>query len=249
MALPNSRDTLKTYCLTKLGDPVIDVNVSNTQIETCIDEAIDIFQQYHSDGSILYYYPHKITSTDITNKYITIESSESIISITKIFQLSFGISTQNMFAADYQIALNDLYNLRSAIELKDYYLYQRHIALMADLLVSQTPIRFNRYQGILYLDLDWNKLTEDIYIVAECYKIFNPNDYVAIYGDEFIREYSTALIKKQWGQNMKKFSGIQLPGGVTLDGQTLYNEAIEDIEKLKTDLRDKWEYPPMFLEG
>ena len=57
-----------------------------------------------------------------------------------------------------------------------------------------------------------------------------------VWNDRTLKKYATALIKKQWGENMKKFGGIQMPGGVTLNGKEIYDEAVEEINKIEEDM-------------
>ena len=70
-----------------------------------------------------------------------------------------------------------------------------------------------------------------------------------VWNDRFLRKYTTALIKRQWGANLKKFAGIQMPGGVTLNGQVIYDEAIQEIEKMEEEIYMMGSLPSEILTG
>lgn len=251
MASPSSRQSLIDYCLRRLGAPVIEVNVDPDQIEDKVDDALQVYRDYHSDGTIRTYLRHLITSTDVTNGYITIDSS--INYVAKLFPIASGmVASRNFFDIKYQMALSDIASMYSYIGDLSYYDQMQQYLSTLDMLVSGTPqISFSRRQNRLYI---WGDFVDgDIragdYIVAEVYQIISPDAATAIYNDKFIKDYTTALIKQQWGMNLMKFEGMQLPGGVTLNGRQFYEDATTEIAELKDAMRLEAEMPIDFFVG
>lgn len=235
MAVPSTRTEFKEWCLRRLGKPVIEINVDDDQVEDRIDEALRYYWDYHFDGSEKTYYKHLVTSTDIANKYITLP--ENIIGAVRIFNIGDpSISSDDLFNIRYQIALNDLYTLTS-VSLVPYYMVMEHLALVQQLLVGQMPIRYNRHRNRLHVDTMWgDKIKEGDYILVEAYEVIDPDTWTDAWGDRWLGKYTTALIKRQWGSNMKKFGGMQLPGGIIMNGQQIYDEAEEEIKELERDM-------------
>lgn len=178
-----------------------------------------------------------------------IKIPENIIGVTGIFPIGDpSLSVNDIFNIRYQIALNDLYTLTS-VQLTPYYMAMEHLALIQQLLVGQQPVRFNRHTDKMYIDTDWGKLPTGRFILVECYRVIDPNEYRDAWGDRFLSRYCTALIKKQWGNNMKKFSGMQLPGGITMNGQQIYEEAAEEIAKLEAEMINSYSLPVLDMYG
>ncbi len=247
MANPASREQFKDWCLRELGFPVIEINVDDDQVEDRIDEAFQYFQQFHFDGVERWYTKHQLTSDDITNQYIPI--TDNIIGVTRIFPLAASNATVNMFDLRYQLRLHELYDFTSTSYV-NYVLTMQHIRTLDMLFSGEQPIRFNRHTNKLYLDWNWAQYaTAGEYLIIEGYIIIDPNEYTKVYDDRMLKKYATALIKKQWGNNMKKFGGMQLPGGITMNGQQVYEEAVAEIDKLEQLIRDTFEEPPQFLVG
>ena len=240
MAVPTSRPEFKEYCLRRLGKPVIDINVDGDQVDDRIDDALKYYWDYHFDGTDKTYYKHLVTSTDITNKYITIP--ENIIGVVNIFPIGQNLSTNNLFNIRYQIALNDLYDL-TATTLVPYYLAMQHIQFLEQMLVGMQPIRYNRHMNRLYVDMDWNKVNVGEYLVAEAYQIVDPDVYTDAWGDRWLQRYATALIKRQWGSNLTKFIGVQLPGGMQFNGQKIYDDAVNEIDELEHEMVTNYSLP------
>jgi hypothetical protein len=165
--------------------------------------------------------------------YVTIP--DNIIGVVNIFDIGDYIATNNIFNIRYQIALNDLYTLTYQ-SMVPYYMAFQQLQLLEQILVGKQPIRYNRLANRLYIDVNWGKLVPGQYLVVEAYEIIDPNVYTDIWGDRWIQNYATALIKRQWGSNLTKFSGIQLPGGVTFNGDKIYNDAQVEIEKLEDEM-------------
>jgi len=182
MALPTSRTEFKDYCLRKLGFPVIEINVEDMQVEDRVDEAFSYYWDYHFDGVERDFYKWSLTQDDIDNKYLTVP--DNIIGAVRIFDIGDALSTNNLFNIRYQIALNDLYDLTSFNQsLVTYFTNMQHIQFIEELLVGRQPIRFNRHTNRLYVDMDWDKLQAGEYVIAEVYKIVDPEIYNDVYKD------------------------------------------------------------------
>jgi hypothetical protein len=247
MAVPTTRAAFKEYCLRRLGKPVIEINVDEDQVEDRVDDALRYYWDYHFDGAEKVYYKHAVTSTDRTNKYITLP--ENIIGAVSIFSIADpSIRSDDLFNIRYQIALNDLYTLTS-VSMLPYYMVMENLALIAEMLVGKQPIRYNRHMNKLYVDMDWNTLTDGEFLLVEAYQIVDPTDYVDVWKDQWLMRYSTALIKRQWGANLSKFTGMTLPGGVQFNGQTLYNEAIQEIDMLEREMINSYSLPVLDMVG
>jgi hypothetical protein len=247
MAVPASREQFKEYCLRELGKPVIEINVDDDQVDDRVDQALSYYWDYHFDGSEKAYYKHQITSQNITDKFITLP--ENIIGAVNIFPIGDpSLSASDIFNIRYQIALNDLYTLTS-VSLVPYYMAMQHLATVSDVLVGRQPIRYSRHKNKLYIDMDWTKLDVGQYIIVEAYEIVDPTVYSDVWKDRWLAQYATQLIKRQWGTNLKKFIGMQLPGGVTFNGQQIYNEADEEIKRLEAEMISSYSMPVMDMIG
>lgn len=247
MANPSSRQELIDYCLRKLGHPVIEINVDEDQIEDRIDEAFSFYREFHYDAVELVYLKHQITSADISNQYLTLV--DAIVGVTKVFPFTNRTTGMNIFDIRYQILINDLYSLMST-DLIYYSMVRQHLELINQLLVGQRPIRFNRHMNRLFIDMSWTEdVKENDFLIVECYRILDPNTYTDVYNDRILKKYAAALIKRQWGMNLKKFSGVQLPGGVMLNGQVIYDEAEEEIKEIEDTVRSTYELPVDMFVG
>ena len=272
MAAPNSKATLKEYCLRSLGKPVIEINVDDDQVDDRIDEALQYFAEYHMDGVERVYLKHQITAAEktraVTNTTDTITDAvdnsvssswleqkgwlalnENIISVLQVFNISSAGHTGNMFDFQYQMRLNDLWDFTS-VDLTHYQQLQEHIDMIAHLTEGEVPIRFNVHLDRLYLDMDWeNQVADDDYIVIECYRKVNPNTYTDVYNDMYLKKYATALIKKQWGANLIKFNGVQMLGGVQMNGEIIYQQADEEIKLLEEQMLNGYGLPADMMMG
>ena len=303
MAKPNTRATFKEYCLRSLGKPVIDINVDEDQIEDRIDEAVQYFSQYHTDGVERMYLKYKVTADDIvrlrTNKSfnvvekgtyadnieletgtagdspgdllaedgkaIHLESSnlvstkyeenqnylvipDSVLSVINVFPLS-DRANLNMFDVRYQLRLNDLYDF-SSTSIVHYEMTMRHLDFLDHILVGEKPIRFNTLSNRLYIDMDWAEdIDADEYLIIECYRQLDPTQHTRMFDDIYLKRYATALIKRQWGQNLSKFNGTAMLGGVTLNGPELFSTAIQEQQKIEEEIRLSFEEPPHIMQG
>ena len=173
----------------------------------------------------------------------------NIIGVTKLFHFDGSNTiTNNMFSVKYQMFLNDIYYWGST-ELLSYAMVKTYLEDMDFLLTTQKQIRFNKRQDRLYLDIDWGSLNVNDYLVIDCYSTLDPNDYARVWNDSFIKPYLTALIKRQWGMNMMKFTGVKLPGGVELNGRQMYDDAQKDLEAIMEKMSNTYELPPLDMIG
>lgn len=249
MAIPITRDTLIEYCLRQLGAPVLEINIDDDQISDRVDEAFQWYQTFHSDAVTRIYRVHQITANDVTNKYITLP--DSMIYVYGIMPLS-SYANNGLFSADYQFRLNDFFALSHMLGgLISYELGRQHLSSLALLLTgSIQDIRFSRHQNILRIDVDWPaRLPEGSYVVIDGQSIVDPLTSAEVYNDRTLKLYLTALLKKQWGQNLIKFGGMTLPGGITINGQEIYKDATEEILKIETETRLVYETPADFYVG
>jgi hypothetical protein len=259
MAVPTTKATFKSYCLRALGFGVIDINVSDDQADDRIDEAIQYFSTYHYDGIEKMYLKYEVTqddvdrarSNDTTSATDTIDSTvtasfkegknyipmpSSIVSVLQIFPLDDS-STNNMFDIRYQLRLNDLYDF-SSTSIIQYEMTMQQLDHLSHILTGEVPIRFNEHQNRLYLDMDWeNTVQVGEHLIIECYRKVDPASYADMFNDIYLKRYATSLIKQQWGANLSKFGGVAMLGGVTMNGETIYSQAIEEIQRIEEQMR------------
>ena len=247
MAVPTTRAEFKEYCLRKLGKPVIEINVDDDQVEDRIDESIRYYWDYHFDGTEKVYYKHAITSTDKSNKYITLP--ENIIGAVRVFPIGDpSIRSDDMFNIRYQIALNDLYTL-TAYSMIPYYMAMQHLALISEFLVGQQPIRYSRHRDRLYVDTKWDNYNVGDFLLVEAYEVLDPDTFPEVWSDRWLQNYTTAKIKYQWGSNLTKFTGMQLPGGVQFNGEKIFNDAQAEIEKMEQEMIVSYSLPVTDMIG
>ena len=279
MSKPSTRQQLIDYCLRRLGAPVLEINVSDEQIDDLVDDAIQYFNERHFDGVEKMYLKYKITSDDVARGTAkgtsgvgivttTAESSivgsattfsfyensnyiqvpDSVIGIERIFKFDTSSISGGMFSIKYQLFLNDLYYFNS-VELLQYAMVKSYLEDIDFLLTTDKQVRFNKRQDRLYLDIDWSSQAADEFLVIECYRALDPASFTQIYNDSFVKKYLTALIKRQWGQNLIKFNGVKLPGGIELNGRQLYEDAERELEDIKQRMTSEYELPPLDLIG
>jgi hypothetical protein len=247
MAIIYSRQQFAEYCLRKLGAPVIEINVADEQVDDCIDEALQKFWEFHGDGAQKNFLTVTLTAQDIANRYITIP--ENIITIVKVLPLDTnGLSSVNL---EYQFFLTEIMNARRIMSdgISGYVITQQYLQTMNEFFNREKMIRWNRYSNRLLLDTDWSTLKVGDNIVIEAYAILNPDDFDEVWNDMWLKAYATALMKRQWGQNMLKYDGFQLPSGITLNGRQLFDDANAEIQKLEDDLQNIWQLPIDFMVG
>lgn len=241
MAVPTSRSEFKDYCLRKLGVPVIEVNISDEQIEDRIDEALQYFWDFHGEGSDKMYYKHVLTNTDIQNQYIILP--ENIMGAVRLYDPS-GIysSSDYMFDIRYQIAVNDLYTLTN-VSLVPYFTAMQHLSLIQELLIPDALIRYNKHKDQLHLDMNWNRVREGSILVVEAFEVIDPDVYTDVWSDRWLQRYCCALLQEQFGKHLTKHI-ITLPGGVQINGEFLYSEGKAAKEQLEEEMRTTYSLPP-----
>lgn len=250
MAVPTTRAEFIEYCKRRLGHPVVEINVDDFQVEDRIDDALRFWQEYHFDGTEKLFYSHEVQASDISQKYLLLESplNDSIIGISRMLSTT-GQST-NMFSVRYQMAFNDIatYSTRGVREMSNYWMRMSHLNMVQDLISGMSNLRFNRVTNKIYLDWDWSTdISAGDYIVFETYQ--KVGDVAELWANSFLKNYATALIKEQWGMNLSKFEGVQMPGGVTLNGRAILEDARAEIAQLKEQMSLSFELPVDFMVG
>lgn len=253
MASPASRSDLKDYCLRRLGFPVVDINVDEDQLEDRIDDALQVFREYHYDGTEDTYLAHQVTSGDISNNYIQL--SDNIIGVQRVFPVSAGSVSStnpqgfNIFDINYQIRLNDFYNLTSS-SYTYYVIAKSHLAMLDMVVTGEMPITYNKKVNQLKILASWSgRFVEGSYMVIHCSRVVDPASYSKVYNDLWMKNYCTALFREQWGMNLTKYGNYVLPGGIVIQGDKILSEALVEKEKLLAELRDTYEAPPQMLVG
>ena len=173
----------------------------------------------------------------------------AVLGINKIFRFDGSNTvTNNMFSVKYQLFLNDVYTF-SSTEILSYAMTKRYLEDLDFALGTEKHIRFNKRQDRLYLDFDWGAATKDDYLIIDCYRLIDPDDFTRVYNDSFLKKYLTALMKRQWGQNLIKFQGVKLPGGIELNGRQIYDDAEKDLEIIREQMSNTYELPPLDMIG
>mgnify|MGYP003625805098 FL=1 len=267
-----SRETLKQYCLRSLGKPVIEINVEDDQVEDRIDEALQYFAQYHYDGTERMYLKYQITADDKTRavanetlstvtdsadstvtavwregkNYIPMPSN--VMSVVQVFPFT-DKAALNLFDVRYQLRLNDLYDF-SSTSIVHYDMTLRHLDMLDHILTGERPIRYNAHKNRLYIDMDWNHdVDAGDYLIIECFRKLDGSSFTDVFDDIFLKKYLTQLIKRQWGANLIKFQGVAMLGGVALNGEQLYTQAQEELNKLEEQIQLAYELPPQYMVG
>ena len=243
-----SKTLLKDYCLRRLGHPVIEINVDEEQCDDRVSDALQYFAEYHFDGVEKVFLKHTITQDDIDNEYIAM--ADPVISVIRVLPIpNFNAFQTGFFNEEFQLRIQDL-NTFTGSSLINWQMSLQNWSMVDHLFTVTPTIHFNRKQNKVYLETNWaDKFSVGDILIIEAYRILDPSTYTEIYDDMFLKKYTAALIKRQWGENLKKFEGVQLPGGVTLNGKTIYDEAVEEINKIEEEMNMKWELPPTGLLG
>jgi len=234
MAIPTTRQEFTEFCLRKIGAPVIQINVSEEQVDDRIDEALSFFNDYHYNGSEHVYLKHQITQENIDNGYIEIPPGSLELGVVKIFNLSSSISSgTGIFNVSYQFVLNNLDSI-TGYTVQNYYMTMQHLQFLQEVLVGVPIIRYNRHVNKLHVDMDWGKLAIGDYIIVEGYDPVD-GDYADVWNDRWLQRYASALIREQWGLNLTKFNNMQLVGGVQFNGEQILSEARDERQKMEEE--------------
>ena len=252
MATPNTRQEFIDYCLRSLGAPVIEINVDDEQLEDRVDEGLQWFREHHPDGSRRHYLSFQLTQTIIDNGYLDLGTA-SISTVVRMFPINTVSQTTNFFDIKYQMMLNDVTDLNNyAGDIAYYEQMQQHLSLL-DMKLSGVPeITHDRQNNRVYFYLSDEKLSVGDYIVLEVYGIRTPNDnneYNSLWNHKFLKEYTTAIIKRQWVTNLLKFDGMTLPGGVQINGRSIFEDANNELEQIRTRFREEEDVGPIFFAG
>lgn len=249
MAVPNSRTTLIDYCLRALGAPVIEINVDDDQLSDRVDEALQFYQHYHADAIEKVFLKHEVTQTDIDNGYLTL--NPLVTEVIRVFPIRDTISSNNLFDIKYQMHLNDMFSLGYMGSLLEYSMAQEYLQTLDILIDSDSKfVQFDKHRNRLEIYMKWgDEVAVGNYLVVEAYRIIDPDTFTEVYNDYYLKKYLTALIKRQWGANLLKFEGMQMPGGVTFNGRQLFDDANEELQRLEEEVRLNWEEPVDFYTG
>ena len=279
MAQPSSRQGLIDYAKRQLGFPVLEINVADEQFSDLLDDAVQVYQERHYDGITRMYLKYKITQDDIdrgqarggdTTLGITtttatstvglsttfdleensnyIQMPPSVIGVNQIFKIRSDTVYDGLFNIRYQLFLNDLYAFGS-VDLLQYSMVQTYLEDISFLLNPDMRYRFNIRQDRLYIDTDFDVLNVNDFFVIDCFRILDPDDFTRVYNDPFLKRYFTALCKKQWGQNLIKFQGVQLPGGIQLNGRQIYDDGVRELDEIRAKMSSDYEMPPLDMIG
>lgn len=253
-----TREDFIDYCLRRLGHPVVEVNVEDQQLEDRVNDALQRFLEYSGEGSFRVYQTITIDQTMLDNQVIDLGTNfgnidaDRILSVLRVLPINSDSSSVNFFDVKYQMRLNDLWDLQTGVgDLAYYEQMQQYLSTIDLKLTGHPQIQFNRYGQSLNIwgDLADNRdLKVGDKIVVEAMVEINTTN-TRIYDNIFLKQYATALIKYQWGQNLIKFEGMQLPGGVTLNGQRIKDEARQEIEIAEQKLYNEYDIPPDFFVG
>ena len=278
MAQPASRQELRDYCLRQLGAPVLEINLDDDQIDDAIDDALQYFRERHFNGAEKMYLTHEFTDDDVTrfttaNETVTtsapdagtwenrknyLEIPEHVFGISKVYGISSNFVRNSLFGLNNQYYLMDLFSYTSGtglafggVDMVNYYMVKQHFETI-DMIIntgSLVQFRFNTRQDRLYIDIDPNRVTKDQWLLIECYRALDPSTFTEVFNDLFVKKYATALMKRSWGQNLIKFNGVTLPGGVSMNGRQLYEDALGEIAALMEDSISTYELPPLDMIG
>ena len=273
MAKPNSRATLQDYCLRQLGAPILEINVADEQVDDLMDDSLQFFYERHFDGVEKVVLKYQLTQNDIrkgrsrgggftvgiaststasgtfeeNESYLTVP--DSILGIERVMEFDSSGLSNGMFNLKYQLFLNDIAFNMGYDGLLNYSMTKTYIEDINFLLTTSTQIRYNKRNNRLYMDIDWASATEGHWIIIECYRIMDPSDYSGVYNDSFLKRYLTAKIKKQWGQNLIKFQGVKLPGGIELNGRQIYEDGDLEIREIEEKMLSTYEIPVLDMIG
>jgi hypothetical protein len=239
---PATRAEFKEFMLRQLGKPVIEINVDNDQVEDAVEIALSYYIDHHFDGAFPTFLKLQLTADNVANGYIDIP--EEVVAIRRVMPLGGSSGISNIFSYDYQFTQSLSNELASSYSLIPYFTMRMQYEQIQEMLIGQFPIRYSKHFNKLYLDCNKSKLAEGNYIVAEAYTAINPETQTDIWNDRILQRHATALLKKTWGQSMSKYEGVQLPGGLTMNGRQIYDDAITELQQIEDDYITNYSLPP-----
>lgn len=227
------------------------INVDDDQVEDRIDDAVEMFHEYHSDGLVKKFLAIELTAPDIAAKKIPMP--EHVFSVVKVFPFSAQASNASI---SFVAAMSDIWDsLRSGRATGAgggafrYFLVEQHLQMLQNMFNREKFVRYNKYHDYIEIDTDWNTMVAGDFVLVEVWKAIDMDTYERTWANWWLESYATALIKQQWGMNMIKYDGFQLPSGITLNGRQIYDDATAEITKLEEELKNTYQYPPDFFMG
>ena len=266
MASPSTKAELITYAKRQLGEPVLQVNVDDEQVNNVIDDTFQFFQENCYNGMERCYLVHEITADDKTRLASTSSTTTGtttwdeatnfipipshVVGISKVFGMVGNSIRSNLFGIEYRIFLNDLYAFGS-LDILNYYMTKQYLETLDMVLNNGSfqQFRYTQRRDRLYLDIDKDFLQEGQNLLIEAHRMIDPNDATEMYNDIFVKRYATSLLKKQWGMNLIKFRGTKLPGGIELNGREIYDDGVRELEELRSRMMMDYETPPLDFIG
>lgn len=238
--IPQSRQQFKEFILRKLGAPVTHIEIDDTQLEDRIDNAMEYYGMYHFDGSHLVYFKKQIDA-DLMQTH-AFQLPQNVIGAVDLFNIGALYSSGNFFNIQYQIALNDLYQLTSQ-SIVPYFMAFQHIQLLEQLLVGEKALRWNRREGMLYIDMDWTYVQEGTWLIVKAYQTLDPNEFPDVWASRWLQEYAEALVGLQWIQNLSKYKNMPMPGGLVFNVGELKQQYALQKAKLEDEMIGSYSPP------
>lgn len=250
MSLPANRNDFKERCLEDLGAPVVSINVTDKQVENKIDEALQFWRDYHYNAVERKYLTFQLTQQMLDDKQIPLPAT--VIGVSRVLTpVSLGTSN-DVLSASYQLTTDlVLQASRQAYAggIIHYWITNQYLQTVQSLFERVPLQEFRVHKGLLEVFWDWSVRTTNDFVVMEVIAYLDETVYAKVWTDRMLRKYATALIKKQWGENISKFAGVQLPGGITIDGPRIVREANDEIDQLEKDFIQKYSEPDQFWMG
>ena len=202
---------------------------------------------FPTDGTITTSAGGEVQSFEENTNFLNLP--DAIIGVEKLYLFDASFIANNMFSYKYQLFLNDVaFNLGYS-GLMSYAMTKTYLEDIDFLLTANKQIRYNKRNNRLYLDVDWGSISAGTYIIIDCQRIMDPANYAGVYNDSFLKRYFTSRVKKQWGQNLIKFQGVKLPGGIELNGRQIYEDAVMELQQIEDKMLSTYEIPPLDLIG
>lgn len=242
---PVNREEFKTLIRAKLGEPLIQLNLSEFQVDIAVDEALQYFRDFHYNGSWHAYYVHSITQQDLDDRFFSVP--DDIIGVTSIFDSTtnsgMGLNT-SIYSGAWQVNYDLLFNQGTLTgSFLSYYMNKTYYEMVNQLLTGMKPIRYNMHRNKVYLDSNWSNYKVGDILILDCWQVTDPDVDTDVWSDRWLIRYATAKLKFQWGENISKFN-VTLPGGVTVNGQQIKQEAAEELRNIEENCLRDYSEPP-----
>jgi hypothetical protein len=265
-----TRQEFIDYTMRSLGAPVIQINVDPQQIEDRLDEALIYMQERHFDFNQRAIYVYQVTAQDVARKYFDTTSfgpalgaqvrtdpsgvtgywpnATDIVSISKVYAPSYKVGDY-MFDLRYQMTLFDFFGLYfnqsgyPSAPMATYMESMSYVQLVNNIFNYPLSFTYTKTTDRLFLDTDHSKLDSSRYLMVEAYVKISEDEYPKIWQDRIFKKYFAAVLKKQWAQNLMKFTGMPLPGGAQLNAPAIMQEAMREIQEIEQQLLKNYELP------